>query len=279
MESNKDEKQASSEETAGQETEKTNSSPEEPVAGSNPLDRTVPGHNTNPPPESERDSSSDTEENPTHEDTTSGSPADQSEHDNNPSEAIDDTPDTKHTSPETVEQNEDESEQRSQAESSTENSDPENNLYQSLEEYRGLTLFSDIGPEAIQEIVNGGKKIQLQDGETLFEEGDSPGERFYIIVSGELKIMKFMRTRTTQVTILDQGNFLGEFGMFTGNDRMAGAESKGTTEILEVQHETLQELKDTHPEELATIYENMFGMMSKRFKALAEKAEKSQFWL
>jgi hypothetical protein len=161
--------------------------------------------------------------------------------------------------------------------SGTESSDE--GMYGDLDDFRGFSIFDGLGPEAIQTVVDGAQRIHLRSEEQLFEEGDGPNGCFYLILEGKIQIVKFMRTESTPVTTLNEGDYFGEFGMFTGDDRMAGARSQGGTIVLEIPGETLDNLRDADPAALATIYENMFQAMAKRFKALAEKAEKSQFWL
>lgn len=158
-------------------------------------------------------------------------------------------------------------------------SDSESGIYGELEEFRGFSIFEDLGPEAIKIVVDNSNRKTVGDGQTIFEEEDTPNNNFYLILEGEVRIMKFMRTETTQVTVLEDGDYFGEFGMFTGDDRMAGAEARGPTEILEIPKSALDNLRRTDSEALVQIYENMFQSMAKRFRALARKAEKSQFWL
>lgn len=166
-----------------------------------------------------------------------------------------------------------------EAPESTETPDEEKPMYGELDEFRGFSIFEGLGPEAIEIVIEGSERISLRDGETLFEEEDEPNDCFYLILEGEIKIMKFMRTETTQVTTLEDGDYFGEFGMFTGKERMAGAESRGSTTVLEIPRSTVEELRQEDAEALVQIYENMFQTMAKRFKAMAQKAEKSQFWL
>jgi len=162
---------------------------------------------------------------------------------------------------------------------SDETADDPEDMYSGLEEFRGYPIFEDLGPEAIKIIVDDSNRIRLTADETLFEEGDSAEDNFYLILEGELNITKYMRTRTTQVTIMEEGESVGEFGLFTQRDRMAGVQARTNAELLEISKTTLDKLRETDPESLTIIYENMYEALSKRFRSLAQKAEKAQFWL
>jgi len=88
-----------------------------------------------------------------------------------------------------------------------------------------------------------------------------------------------MRDEKEFVTTLERGDFFGELGLFSGSSRKAGAVATESSEVIEISQSTVGKLKAEHPESLIDMYEKMFESLAGRFNALAQKAEKTQFWL
>ncbi|MFB6344990.1 MAG: cyclic nucleotide-binding domain-containing protein, partial [bacterium] len=81
------------------------------------------------------------------------------------------------------------------------------------------------------------------------------------------------------VTTMKPGEFFGELGLFSGGKRRAGAVALESSQLLEITRKSVGKMKAEHPEALISMYEEMFESLAGRFDALAQKAEKTQFWL
>ncbi|MFB6355141.1 MAG: Crp/Fnr family transcriptional regulator [bacterium] len=148
-----------------------------------------------------------------------------------------------------------------------------------LDKFRGFSILNNLGPDELRTLLKHSNQKTVSSGTTIFEEGTESSDSFYLILGGELAVTKMMRGKEKTVNVEKEGDLVGEFGLFTGNERMATIKANTAAEILEVTQEAIDELQREHPRALVTIYENLFQDLAEEFQQLAQKAEKSQFWL
>lgn len=79
----------------------------------------------------------------------------------------------------------------------------------------------------------------LQPGETVFDEGD-PGDKLYIIQSGEIELAREGAGAPRVVARLGPGDFFGELGVVLGKPCATCAVAVRTTRVLELDRETLE---------------------------------------
>lgn len=151
-------------------------------------------------------------------------------------------------------------------------------LSEKMEKIRGAELFSNIDVEALEKIVETGEFLTRQNGDVIFEEAAESNDKFYLILEGTVAIVKSMRDSEENVAVLSGGDYFGELALFSEMDRQAKTEVREKTKLLEISYATIDELKKTQPGAVIQLYENMFNQVAKRFKQMARKAEKSQFW-
>src|SRR5262249_27438702 len=85
------------------------------------------------------------------------------------------------------------------------------------EKTRGLPLtssraeqaFPTLTPAQIRRIAAHGRSRAVQTGEVLFEQGDSRVS-FFVVVSGELEVVRPSRLEETVVAVFGPGQFTGE---------------------------------------------------------------------
>lgn len=142
-----------------------------------------------------------------------------------------------------------------------------------------MQLFQGVPAESIQTLIDNSETHTLGSDEVLFEQGEDSSGSFFVVLKGEIGIRKMMRKDKSTVTNFSKGDFFGELALFTRDQRLAEAVALKPAELLEIPRSSLGMLKDQDPQALITIYENMFETMAGRFNALAQKAEKTQFWL
>jgi CRP-like cAMP-binding protein len=79
----------------------------------------------------------------------------------------------------------------------------------------------------------------LEPGETVFDEGD-PGDKLYIIQSGEIELAREAAGAPRVVARLGPGDFFGELGVVLGKPCATRAAAVRTTRVLELDRETLE---------------------------------------
>jgi len=78
------------------------------------------------------------------------------------------------------------------------------------------------------------KIVQYDDGEFVFEEGDTSRDLF-IIQEGEIEIYKKTGMGELKLAVFRRGDFFGDMALLQGGYRFAGAKAKGVTKLLVLQ--------------------------------------------
>lgn len=102
---------------------------------------------------------------------------------------------------------------------------------------RQIPLFATLPDEAIHHLETSLKRIDLPEESFLFNEGDK-GDSFYIILNGQVEIIKALNTENERVlAIRAQGDFLGEMGLLIREGRRtASVRSRTPVQLLEINH-------------------------------------------
>lgn len=69
------------------------------------------------------------------------------------------------------------------------------------------------------------------DGECIFDEGDV-GRDLYIVQSGEVKILKKIKSEIVELARFNKGDFFGDMALLQSIPRYAGAFASGETKLL-----------------------------------------------
>ena len=100
-----------------------------------------------------------------------------------------------------------------------------------LELLKNINFFKCLQEKDLQNIVRESKDIFLNDKEVLFAEG-SDNFNLYVIISGNIMIAKGPNY-TKQVTVLSEGECLGEISLIDRRPRSASAVALGDTLVVE----------------------------------------------
>ena len=104
-----------------------------------------------------------------------------------------------------------------------------------MELLKKIDIFNCLSKEVLRKIVEDSRDIYLDDGEVLFTEG-SNDHNLYIILSGSILIAKGPNY-SKQVTILNEGECLGEIALIDKRPRSATAVAQGEAMVLEFSEE------------------------------------------
>src|SRR5262249_9279938 len=99
---------------------------------------------------------------------------------------------------------------------------------------RQLPMFRDLAPEAPDQLCRYAKHTALKRGATIFAK-DDPGDRFYAVISGTVKIsITSPEGRNTILHLIGPGQVFGELTVLDGGPRSADATANTNCEILAV---------------------------------------------
>jgi phosphoserine phosphatase RsbU/P len=143
-----------------------------------------------------------------------------------------------------------------------------------------IDFFSELPEEELDRILAQLEVVNLVSGEILFREGDL-GEHMYIVVSGELEILKAPNTDNELIlNRIPPGQYIGEMSIVTGAPRTASVRAYGDVSMLCMSRAQLLDLLHAHPQLAST----MVNVLSQRldntnattFRDLTEKNRQLQ---
>jgi signal transduction histidine kinase len=118
---------------------------------------------------------------------------------------------------------------------------------------RKVPLFANLPDEDLNTFCQGVEDLTLASGELLFEEG-SPGEKAYVIKSGELEILKESNGREVLLAVRGSGDIIGEMALLEDVPRTASVRSRGETELLVVHKAQVDFLINSSPQALRSMF-------------------------
>jgi CRP-like cAMP-binding protein len=112
---------------------------------------------------------------------------------------------------------------------------------------KGVELFKGLNDNQLAEILLLGMVKEYKKDDTIFEDG-SPGDRFYVIYRGAVRISKvYDQMGEEALTILGQGEFLGEMSFFEQEPRSARAVAHEDSQLLELMNDELKQHLEKNP--------------------------------
>ena len=93
-------------------------------------------------------------------------------------------------------------------------------------------IFSDLAPDALDQLCRYAQPTSLKRGATLFAKGD-PGHSLYAVISGTVKIsVSSPDGRNAILNLIGAGEVFGEMSVLDGRERSADATANTNCEIL-----------------------------------------------
>lgn len=110
-----------------------------------------------------------------------------------------------------------------------------------------IDLFSSLDSESLKLLHEKMKLVEFKQNEEICSEGDT-GDRMYVVVSGELRILKKgAGGQPVEIALLKKGEVAGIMSLFEEEPRSATMQACGQVRLLEIDKETFQELLDNSP--------------------------------
>ncbi|BAP56675.1 cyclic nucleotide-binding protein [Thioploca ingrica] len=109
-----------------------------------------------------------------------------------------------------------------------------------------VPLFSMLKTEDIHMISTIATEEAYEDRHILFYEGDI-GDRLFIVVSGNVLIIKNKNGIETPLATLKENDFLGELSLFDAETRTATARCSGRCTFLVIERNDMEQLAHEYP--------------------------------
>lgn len=109
-----------------------------------------------------------------------------------------------------------------------------------------VTFFCEMNKSDLRRIVKIGKKQIVLQGRTIFNENTS-GERFYIVISGRIKIFTISGEKKKTLAILEKGEFFGEMALLDMEPRSASSIALQDSELIVIKKQDFRKLLAKQP--------------------------------
>jgi hypothetical protein len=104
-------------------------------------------------------------------------------------------------------------------------------------------------------------QLDFAQGDWVFEE-DTLGTEMYIVLDGQVEILKHVGEEDRQLSVLEKGDFFGEMALLEGLPRAAGARALTPVKVLEINGATFNQMLRDNPE----IAVRMMRKLSRRLR-------------
>jgi len=108
-------------------------------------------------------------------------------------------------------------------------------------------IFPKLTPAQIGRIAAHGRTRSVQPGDVLIEQGDT-SVPFFVVITGEVEIVRPFGTNETLITIHGDGEFTGEVNMLSGRRSLVRARASRQGKVIELDHLDLLGLVQTDAE-------------------------------
>ena len=108
-------------------------------------------------------------------------------------------------------------------------------------------IFPKLTPAQIDRIAAHGRVRSVQPGEVLIEQGDT-SVPFFVVISGEVEIVRPFGAYETFVTVHGSGQFTGEVNMISGRRSLFRARATKQGKVIELDHQHMLSLVQTDAE-------------------------------
>jgi NTE family protein len=107
-------------------------------------------------------------------------------------------------------------------------------------------LFGEMDESSLKQIFESANKIELEQGEYLFNQGDKESD-LYIVLSGRLRAINQDKNNTLVLGDIAEGEPVGEIALFTNEPRMAGVLAIRKSLVLEINRGLYHTLVSKNP--------------------------------
>jgi signal transduction histidine kinase len=135
---------------------------------------------------------------------------------------------------------------------------------------RRFPLFSDLGEGELNRLAAVASRVSVPAGGVLFEEG-TPGDRFYVILDGEMEITRLEGGQTVILAVLGSGSFLSEMSLLEERPRTASARSIRDTDLIAIEPREFRELLAANSGAALTMLKTVTARLRSTESSLVEK--------
>jgi CRP-like cAMP-binding protein len=130
-------------------------------------------------------------------------------------------------------------------------------------------LFHDMTPYQIRKTILLSELREYREGDRLVEQG-TMGRSMYIVVGGELEVVRRDGAREMRLARLGPGDVFGEIGFVHETYRTADVRALGAVSVLCIDHERLKKDLALFPHIMSKLNFNISGILGKRLAEVVD---------
>ncbi len=138
-----------------------------------------------------------------------------------------------------------------------------------------IPLFAAMPESDFRRLCEIAEPVKLAAGDQLFAEG-SPGKRAYVIMEGEIEIVKRSGNREVLLAIRPAGEVIGEMALLEQAPRMASVRAHTDARLLAIHHDELEKLLNASPSAARAMLTTMVGRLRNTEAMLRESDKMAQ---
>jgi len=131
---------------------------------------------------------------------------------------------------------------------------------------REVPMFSRLSPEDLEQIAEIAGEQFFSDQAILCREGE-PGNMLFIIVSGEVQVLKSIEKKDSLIAVRGAGEFVGEMAILESAPRFATLKAHGDVRVLVIEGQAFTAILLDRPEVAVSVLRHM----STRVRALNQQ--------
>ncbi len=135
---------------------------------------------------------------------------------------------------------------------------------------RRIPLFAELSEQDFAWVADGGEPMDLAGGDLLASQGE-PGDALFVIVSGELRVVKRSRTTDVPIALLGPGEIVGEMAIFEALPRNASLLAVSPTRVVRIGRDVILELLGTRPSATLSMLRTVLGRLRSTEGMLRER--------
>lgn len=139
-------------------------------------------------------------------------------------------------------------------------------VMEGFEFLRDTPLFQELSLQDMKKFWNGMERIEVPSGEAVIVQ-DKPGEAFFLLLAGKVRVERVEKGRTEILATLDPGAFFGEMSLMD-DDAVTSANvvAAEVCEMFRMDRETFQELLDSDDRLALKVYRAFTATLMDRLR-------------
>ncbi len=136
---------------------------------------------------------------------------------------------------------------------------------------RHVPLFEDLLEDDLARLAAGAQEERAGPGEVVFREGDT-GDRAFVIVDGEIEVVKASGDREVLLAVRGPGDVIGEMALLDAAPRMASVRARTDVRFVTIPKDVLDDLLGSS----ATASRSLFRVLLARWRETEAKLRQSE---